>query len=78
MMTARTNALTRFARRVTTVMAECDYAQRRLFELRTAPDAYLADRDSAPEDYAEFLFRTSGALVHEPAASGRVHGRTVR
>jgi hypothetical protein len=78
MMATRTNALTRFGRRVADLVAECDYAQRRLFELRTTPDAYLADGDKAPEDYAEFLFRTSSALLHEPTAAGRVHGRSVR
>jgi hypothetical protein len=56
-------------------VAECDYAQRRLFELRTTPDAYLIDADKAPDDYAEFLFRTSSALLHEPTADGRVHNR---
>ena len=58
-------------------MAECNYAQRRSFTLLTAPDAYLADRDEAPDDYAEFLFRTSSGLLHEPAAVGREHGRPV-
>jgi hypothetical protein len=77
-MAIRTSPLTRFGRRVVGLMAECDYAQRRLFELRTTPDAYLVDADKAPEDYAEFLFRTSGALRHEPAATGRAHGRRVR
>jgi hypothetical protein len=77
-MATRTNALTRFGRRVADLVAECDYAQRRLFELRTTPDAYLADADQAPQDYAEFLFRTSSPLLHEPTAAGRTHGRAVR
>jgi uncharacterized Rossmann fold enzyme len=77
-MAIRTSPLTRFGRRVVGLMAECDYAQRRLFELRTTPDAYLTDADKAPDDYAEFLFRTSSVLVHEPAAAGRAHGRPVR
>ena len=76
-MAARTNALTRFARRVAAVVAECNYAQRRSFMLQTNPDAYLADRDHAPDEYAEFLFRTSGTQLHEPAASGRAHGQPV-
>ena len=33
---------------------------------------------TAPEDYAEFLFRTSGLLLHEPAAAGRAHGQPPR
>ena len=45
--------------------------------LRTTPDAFLAERDKAPDDYAEFLFRTSSPLLHEPAAAGRAHGQPV-
>jgi hypothetical protein len=69
--------LSRFGRRVSGIVAECNYAQRRLITLQTSPDVYLADRDQAPGDYAEFLFRTSSALLHEPAAAGRSHGRPV-
>jgi hypothetical protein len=76
-MAARTNPLTRFGRRVAGLVAECNYAQRRMFALRTAPDAFLAVRDQAPDDYAEFLFRTSSAVLHEPAAAGRAHGQPV-
>ena len=76
-MATRTSALTRFGRRVADLVAECNYAQRRLQMLRTTPDAYLQDPDRAPDDYAEFLFRTSSALLHEPAAAGRAHGRRV-
>jgi hypothetical protein len=77
MMATRTNALARFGRRVAEIVAECNYAQRRVLALRTSPDVYLADGNRAPDDYAEFLFRTSSALLHEPAASGRAHGRPV-
>jgi hypothetical protein len=76
-MAATVNLLTRFVRRVAALVAECNYAQRRAFMLRTNPDAFLADRDQAPDDYAEFLFRTSSTLLHEPAAAGRGHGRPV-
>ena len=76
-MTARTTGLARFGRRVAQVMAECRYAQRRLIALTTSADVYLADGDHIPDSYAEFLFRTSGALLHEPAAAGRAHGRLV-
>ena len=41
----------------------------------TNPDSYLTDRDQAPDTYAEFLFRTSGGLLHEPASAQRAHGR---
>jgi len=76
-MAARTHGLARFGRRVAGLVAECNYAQRRMLALRTTPDLYLADGDKAPNDYAEFLFRTSSALLHEPAAAGRAHGRPV-
>ena len=77
-MAARARALTRFGRRVAGLVAECNYAQRRAFTLWTTPDAFLADRDKAPDEYAEFLFRTSSTLLHVPAASGRAHGQPVR
>ena len=48
-----------------------------MLALRTTPDVYLADGDKAPDDYAEFLFRTLSALLNEPTASGRAHGRPV-
>jgi hypothetical protein len=74
---ART-ALGRLGRRVAAIIAECNYAQQRAAILRMTPEAHLADRDKAPADYAEFLFRTSGALLHEPAAARRANGRFVR
>ena len=77
-MNSTTSALARFARRIAGMVAECDYAQRRMLALRTMPDTYLPDRDKAPENYAEFLYRTSGMLRQEPAAGGRAHGRLVR
>jgi hypothetical protein len=73
---ART-ALGRFGQRVAAIIAECNYAQRRSAILRMAPDAYLDGRDKAPVDYTEFLFRTSGALLHEPAAGRRANGQFV-
>ena len=76
-MARRTTGLARFWRRAAEVMAECRYAQRRMFSLTTSADLYLADANHAPDTYAEFLFRTSGSLLHEPAAAGRTHGRPV-
>jgi hypothetical protein len=70
-------ALGRLGRRVAAVIAECNYAQRRAAFLRMTPEAYLENRDKAPADYAEFLFRTSGALLHEPAAARRANGRSI-
>jgi hypothetical protein len=69
------SGLARIARRIADIVAECNYAQRRSFEIMTTPDSYLADRDQAPDTYAEFLFRTSGGLLHEPASAQRTHGR---
>ena len=76
-MAALTGVLARFGRRVADIVAECNYAQRRMLALRTSPDRYGTDANKAPDTYAEFLFRTSNALLHEPAASGRAHGRPV-
>jgi hypothetical protein len=59
------------ARRIGAVIAECAYAQRRMAELATAPDRYMLKPDAAPDNYAEFLYRTSGVLRHEPPARVR-------
>ena len=66
-----TTGLARIGRRVAGVLAECDYAQRRWFTVMTTPDSYLTNDDQAPDDYAEFLFRTSSVLPHEPTADAR-------
>jgi hypothetical protein len=77
-LTARLlSGLARAARRARRVIAECNYAQRRVTTLMTAPDRYSSDRDKAPEDYPEFLFRTSSALLHEPSARRRAGGQLV-
>jgi hypothetical protein len=70
-----TSTLARFGRRVADIVAECNYAQRRMLALRTSPDAYLTNRDQPPASYAEFLFRTSGLLQHEPPAARRTRGQ---
>jgi hypothetical protein len=67
--------LVRFGKRIASIVAECDYAQRRSFAIMTSPDSYLMDRDQAPDTYAEFLFRTSGGLLHESASGQRPQGR---
>jgi len=67
-------ALARFARRVADVISDCNEAQRRMVALWLAPDRYVADPDHAPDTYAEFLYRTSGWLRHEPAACDRAAG----
>jgi hypothetical protein len=81
-MTRRTTSralavLARFGRRITDIAAECHYAQRRAITVMTSPDTYLAEGNKAPDNYAEFLFRTSSQLRHEPAAAGRASGRPV-
>ena len=72
-----TRQITTLARRVARIFAECNYAQRRMTILKTAPDAYVTTGDKAPDDYAEFLFRTSGMLLREPDARHRAHGQFV-
>ncbi len=77
-MTRRTTGPARLSSglaRIARLVAECDYAQRRSFAIMTNPDSYVIDRDQAPDTYAEFLFRTSGGLLEEPASAQRAHGR---
>ena len=69
--------ITALARWIAGIFAECNYARRRVTILRTAPDVYLTKGDKAPDDYAEFLFRTSGTLMREPDARRRALGRLV-
>jgi hypothetical protein len=71
-------AVRRLARRIADVLAECRYSQRRVEVLRASPDRYLLDPGRAPQTYREFLFRTSGPLVREPAAASRSRGHAVR
>lgn len=67
------------ARAVAATVAECNRAQRRMAELRLNPDRFLLDGGAQPPDtYAEFLFRTSGLLTHEPPADKRFPGRHAR
>jgi hypothetical protein len=64
-----TTGLARIGRRIADVLAECDYAQRRWLTVMTTPDSFpTSSGDQAPDDYAEFLFRSSGSLRHEPVA----------
>lgn len=68
----------RLTARVITVVAECHHAQRRMALLASSPDRHLLAVGVAPGTYQEFLYRTSGPLMHEPAAAGRLAGRAVR
>jgi hypothetical protein len=67
-------ALRRLAARIGDVFAECDYASRRMLQLRLAADSHMLTPASAPDTYEEFLFRTSGLLLHEPSAKARATG----
>ena len=60
----------RAAHVVADVVRECNYAQRRMLELRL----FGRDRDRAPETYDEFLFRSPMALWREPSAGRREAG----
>jgi hypothetical protein len=63
--------LRRIALMVREIIAEYAYAQRRMADLASAPDRYLLNPDAAPDTYAEFMFRTSARLRHEPPARCR-------
>jgi hypothetical protein len=48
-----TATLARLARRARDIIAECNYAQRRLTTLQTTVDSYLPCPDQAPGSYPE-------------------------
>ncbi len=77
-MTRLSTILTRLVRRVAATLADIDYAQRRLDAIRTNPDSYLTDANPDRGTTAEFLFRTSGPLLHEPPAARRTGGQLTR
>jgi hypothetical protein len=52
-------------------VADYNYASRRMTELAVAPDRYVFDPKHAPDTYADFLYRSSGPLAHEPSARAR-------
>ena len=60
-----------FRSRIAAVVGEMNEAQRRMAVLRVAQDRHLITANEPPATYAEFLARTSGPLLHEPAASSR-------
>jgi hypothetical protein len=59
------------ARKAAAIIRECNDAQRRMAEVNSAPDRLMMNSSTAPDTYAEFLFRTSGRLVTEPPARAR-------
>lgn len=62
-------------RRACSAFADFNREQMRFAERRFAHDVYPPG--SVPETYAEFLFRTRGALAHEPSARARLDGHPV-
>ncbi len=66
------------ARQVGAVIADYNYAQHRITVLLTSPDHYVLRPNQAPDTYEDFLFRTAGALEHEPPAAARSRRRDVR
>jgi len=63
--------LRRLVGRIAAAIAEMNEAQRRMMMLRASLDRYAFAPDVPPDTYHEFLGRTSGLLLHEPAASRR-------
>jgi len=61
----------RVAGKLADAVHEINEAQRLALALRTATDRYVKNPGAAPDTYGEFLFRTSGALLHEPPARKR-------
>jgi hypothetical protein len=61
----------RVAGKLADAVHEMNEAQRLMLALRTATDRYVENPGVAPDTYAEFLTRTSGALIHEPPARKR-------
>jgi hypothetical protein len=72
------DGLRRLARKVGAAIAECNDATRLMTELNTAPDHYVFHPRTLPVTYAEFLYRTSGPLAHEPSARARSEARAHR
>jgi hypothetical protein len=64
--------------KIAAIVRECNDAQRRMAQLRSAPDRFALRPDVAPDTYAEFLFRTSAPLQREPSASARARGAALR
>jgi hypothetical protein len=72
------NVLRTMARRVAAAFDDYRYAQRRLAQLQTNPNANVLHPHQAPDTYQEFLFQTSAPLTHEPSATQRSLGRAIR
>jgi hypothetical protein len=64
----------RVAKGIVAAIVEAHQAQRMLFERQMDPESYVLPAAGAPDTYADFLFRTSGRLRHEPSARERALG----
>ncbi len=62
----------RVAGKLADALREMHEAQQLMLVLQTATDRYVENPGAAPDTYAEFLARTSGALLHEPPARKRI------
>jgi hypothetical protein len=71
------SALARAFRRAHAAMRRFNDQQRRFAARQMSVDRLMAQPDRAPENYSEFLFRTSGPLLYEPSATARLSGRGV-
>jgi hypothetical protein len=65
------------ARGLADVVAECNYAQRRLFELRLELDRYVIEPDRGPATFSEFCLRSARPHWREPTAGERAGGAPV-
>jgi hypothetical protein len=66
------------SQKIRELVREMNDAQRLLTIRRLAVDAQLPRPGSAPQNYAEFLARTSAPMLHEPSAAQRAAGRAIR
>ena len=73
-----THAMLRAFGRFGSALAEFQRQQNRLAAARLSYDAHMINPATPPQDYAEFLARTSGPLRHEPSARSRLTGHGVR
>lgn len=67
-------AIHRIARGIADALAEDKDVQRYLMQLRMNPQNYVFRPGRTPDTYADFLFRTSGVLMHEASARERSLG----
>jgi hypothetical protein len=54
----------RFGRRIAGLVAECDYAQRRMVSLQDTPEMYQLGADHGPAEHPGLQLRTPAATRH--------------